>query len=932
MTARIEWSELRALIAARIPQPVIQRLASVPPAELKHLRPQLKALRTELRGELRSGDMGRYAAAYDQLAPLYLAGIMSSGSPAEALNWLTSNWLKDATWCLERGGSTNPNLRSVLQLLLPEHRDNAWQQDLAVRLANWLPDSGDPHLWEVLDGLVFWSGAVIPATDGYIVGWVRQGGNVRYDRPGRTDVREWLVQHGSRPSIPHHTTLLDWLGAEPRLAEFVPRLFEVADIGTALADEYAARFGPDNEWPKALTKLTDEGVLNRGELLDLCLAKLLRGDRPGNLRGFVMLYEELAPTLDEIAPRLSTYIGIAAGGAGTVAKIAQAALRDLDDADRLDTEVLLDIAVAVLARPEKNLATTQLAWLDAAARRDPATAGQVLRAAATAFTHPGSTVQERAVRLVVKHAKAADAALLAELLEAANNLDAAFRDEARRALGAEETSSHPGIEIPPLPDYQPRVMPPPIGSVWELAEFSVPALADRPVDPLDAERILEAVVVEYDRDPQALAEALKPLALRYPAEQLQGWEQRAVPGALRCLFDAVLGRDRRSALVMDELYRGRNGFPPAPHWATLYRTHELVEYFVSGSARIPCLLATPTGGDGSIDPAVLVQRLESYAKFAAVPLPLDLEQALLRLPVEAAREIVKTDPVIAGRPGTTFVANIGAGRLEFPVFEGFAVRNIGDAEQFSGSPNFEMPVPRIAPHFSAASEPGQSPLYTVLTTTPDPFHVRAFAGYAGGWQGPGEPAAYWPSLLPHHSEIVAAHAIPGLYQQATDRSRSINPVLPLLAETSGRPGPVVHLAVAYGLAAGRPENRVAAIDAIFTLATRTLLDTKQLGALLGDLWIGQMIKSNRLLASLNEAARAGLPREVLGVVASTLPAVAAQPSARGLPDLLVLGSECAAATGSTLKIPELDGLAELRKPARVAAEARRLRQILSGDA
>jgi hypothetical protein len=49
MTARMEWPELRALIAARIPQPVIQRLTSVPPTELKHLRPQLKALRTELR-------------------------------------------------------------------------------------------------------------------------------------------------------------------------------------------------------------------------------------------------------------------------------------------------------------------------------------------------------------------------------------------------------------------------------------------------------------------------------------------------------------------------------------------------------------------------------------------------------------------------------------------------------------------------------------------------------------------------------------------------------------------------------------------------------------------------------------------------------------------------------------------------------------------
>ncbi|MFI0351334.1 DUF6493 family protein [Actinomadura sp. 9N407] len=926
MTARIEWPELRALIAARVPQPVIARLGPVPPAELKHLRSNLKSLRTELRRELRSRDMTRYKEAYDQLAPLYLAGIMSSGSPAEALNWLTSSRLMDASWCLENGGSTNPDSRAVLLLLLLDHRDTAWQQDLAVRLAHWLPDRGDPRRWNLLDGLALWSGAVAPATDGYIVGWVQKGGLVRYyNLPGRRDPFAWLAKLGSHISIPHHATLLEWLRAEPRLAEFVSRMFEVADIGTALADPYAARFGPDNEWQKALRRLTDEGALDRGELLDLCLAKLLRGDRPGNLRGFVMLYEELAPTLEEVADRLNTYIGIVGSGAGTVAKIAQSALQDLDNAGRLDREALLDIAAAVLARPEKNLATAQLAWLDAAARREPAAAGQLMGVAATAFTHPGGTVQERAVRLVVKHAKTADTALLAELHEAAGNLNAALRDEARRALGAMENSSHPDIQVPPLAAHQPRVMPPPIASAWELAERFVPVLADRPVDPLDAERIMEAVVVEHHRDPQALAEALSPLALRYPADALAGWEQRAVPGALRCLFDAVLGQDKRKAPVMDELYRGRNGFLPTPEWVTLYRTHELVKHFVSGSARLPCLLATPTSSSGSIDPALFVQRLEAYADCSVAPLPRDLEQALIRLPIEAAREIVKSNPLITGHTGTTLVAALRMGSLKFPVFEDFVVRDGGGTERFGEYPRSSLPGSWIMPSFTDASEHGGALPYRVLTTTPNPFRRGP---YVLDWTGPGAPSAYWPSLLPHHPEIAAAHAIPELYEQATDGSRSINPVLPLLAETAGQPGPVVHLAVAYGLAAGRPENRVAAVDAIHTLAARTLLDTKQLGVLLADLCISKAIKANRLLVSLNEAARAGLPHEILGVVASMLPALAAQPSVRGLPDLLALASECAAATGSPLKIPELDGLAALRKPARVAAEARRLQQIL----
>src|SRR5438445_3740401 len=94
--ARVEWSDLRALIAQRIPEQVLRRLAYTPADELKHVRPQLKALRAELRAALRSGDKATHDTAYGQLAPLYLAGILCSGDPAETLDWLTSPVLPDA--------------------------------------------------------------------------------------------------------------------------------------------------------------------------------------------------------------------------------------------------------------------------------------------------------------------------------------------------------------------------------------------------------------------------------------------------------------------------------------------------------------------------------------------------------------------------------------------------------------------------------------------------------------------------------------------------------------------------------------------------------------------------------------------------------------------------------------------------------------------
>ena len=115
---RVEWPELRALIAGRIPERVVRRLAYLPADALAHLRPQLKALRTQLRAELKAGAGERttagLASAYGQLAPLYLAGLMCSGSPAEALDWLTSPVLRDAGWQREDGRSREPDIRRVL--------------------------------------------------------------------------------------------------------------------------------------------------------------------------------------------------------------------------------------------------------------------------------------------------------------------------------------------------------------------------------------------------------------------------------------------------------------------------------------------------------------------------------------------------------------------------------------------------------------------------------------------------------------------------------------------------------------------------------------------------------------------------------------------------------------------------------------------------
>ncbi|WP_344329445.1 DUF6493 family protein, partial [Kitasatospora putterlickiae] len=618
----VGWDEVRVLIAARVPQGVIDRLSPVPAAGLGHLRAPLRRLRTELLRELSAGDPRRYSAAYDQLAALQFAGIYSAATPAEALDWLTARRLLSFTWPLPGGGSTNADARVVLLALLTPHRDAAFQRELAVRLAEWMPARGDRFRWVIAHGLAVWTGAEVPATDGYLTGWLHEARLIRYDH---RETGEWFADQGLRPPVPHHDTLRSWLRAEPRLAEFVRRLFDVPDAGSAFTDPYAPRFGPDNEWPKALTALAGEGVLDRAELLDRCLGRLLRGDRPGNLRGFVRLYEALAPDAEEVAARARDHVRLAADGAPTAAKAAQTALRSLDA--RLPAELFTELTAAVLARPEKALATVQLGWADAALRRDPTGADDLLPALAVAFAHPASAVQERALRLVARHLSDVAPATAEAVRAAATGLGPALRADAQGLLAVPTVVAEASAAARPVP-VPPAALPAPPAGPVELAERPAAVLADGIPDPGEFEVVLAALVAERHRDAAALGAALAPLAPGSVLVRGIG----TVGGTLGRLLDALSGREHGSAALTAELL----ALPAPLRTPALIPALRVLEAACGvAEAPVPVLLATPTGGDGTLDPAARTERLAAHRAAGARPWPADLAQALLRVPLAA---------------------------------------------------------------------------------------------------------------------------------------------------------------------------------------------------------------------------------------------------------------------------------------------------------
>ncbi|WP_431676445.1 DUF6493 family protein [Kitasatospora sp. KL5] len=932
----IGWDEVRALIAGRVPGPVIERLSGVPAEQLAHLRTPLRRLRSELCRETVSAEAGRSFAAYGQLAALQAAGLSAARTPAEALDWLTYRRLRDVTWTLPDGGSTNADHRALLAVLLEPHRGTAWQRELAARLAEWLPPRGDGPRWLVAHGLAVWSGATVPTTDGYVTGWVREGSLMRYHH---REIAEWFADQGLREPVPHHDTLLSWLRAQPRLAEFVRRLFEVPDVGAEFTDPYAARFGPDNEWPKALTALAAEGVLDRAELLDHCLGKLLRGDRPGNLRGFLHLHDALAPDPDEILARSRDYLRLAADGAPTAAKTAQAALRTLDD--RLPADTFAELTEAVLGRPEKTLANTQLTWAGALMRRHPAQADALLPAVAAGFAHPAAGVQDKALQLAARHLAQAGPDTVHVLRTAARGLGPVSAADARRLLGTDDATADadagPGAASDPLPPAAPgpvpaRPMPPAVTGPYELAERLAALLADHSPEPAEFEAVLAAAVAEHHRDAPAVAEALAPLAARRGRGRLRPGELRSGQAALGCLLDVLAGGDHGHDPdgYAEELCALPAHLRTAPVLPAL-RVFEAVSHLAAHRADhdgsggpVPVLLATPTGADGALDPAVLADRLDACRAAGAVPWPVDLAQALLRLPPDAV--------AAAADRARGLGAELPTLALEMP--EDFHVQR-PDMPERTGPHGWEPPVaPRIVPCGRpgpdlAAVAPADRPA-VLLSAVPDHGESGLFA-LGGHWAGSPAWLAQLPVQTPWHPESAAAHAVPSLAVQAVDSDgpRGANPVLPLLAEAPGTPGPVCHLALAYGLTAARADHRTAALDALLTMAARGTLRGRDLGGRLAGLWELTVAKPNRFLPVLADAARGGAGPAVWPVLAALIAETAAAPARRGLADLLTTAAECAAASGIRAGLPALDALTAPVAPRRVRTEAARLREVLA---
>ncbi|MFJ5552198.1 DUF6493 family protein [Streptomyces sp. NPDC093225] len=859
--------EILATVRAGRPRELPALLRPLDRAQRRDLLAELK----ELRGELRASGWARWQER-ERISPaLLVAGAACQTGAAAAAAWIGGRDMR-----------RRPRRPYDALLEALADRDPRWLGDLANRLAARPATARDD--FPLISELARRAGCPVPTTDGCVEGWA-------------TAVR------ASRAPLVHA------LRRDPHLTAFVPRLFDTPEPVTSLA--WQCEPDEPHHWPTALAALAAEGLLDRAVLLDGCTARLLRGGTALVLKPYRAVLAALRPTEEEERERTADWIAITADAPSPVAWHAQQVVARLAAAGHVTPGQLADMSAAVLFRPERKLVRAQLALLGRALARHPGAAAELLPLLGEAFGHADTDVQGRALELAAAHLRD-DEALRAELADRAHLLSPVHRARAVAVLGAdaapdEDTGAYQEL-LPPPP--LPVPLAPAPETVEETVELVAAVVNSRTEVVEEFERALDGLVRHAHRDRAALAAALRPaLADRYwldpERRHLYTGELAGLEHIAAAVLDARPARRTRQAVV---------GWRSDCHHtdAAVARHARLAEAARRVDTRpLPFLLATPTQSSGTLDPHVLLARLAEYARLGETPAPADFAQALLR---------VRRDPS----------ALAAAAALGTPEGDRLAAW-LGGA----GSPAEVTRHTAPAEYHRNGGTPDRHVLDTgertvVAAEFPAAFRPLGRRRTVSGrcWDG-GAPESLI-ALMPEDRDTLAAWSLPAVTSCALDDERGGTDVLPGLAAAGGPAGPALHLAVATGLGARHPQDRLRAVDALLTLAGRGELDAERLAADLTELLDLGTVKPGRLADALRTAASTGAHATTWSVLGPALPTLltgSADP--RGTGELLEIAAECVERCGAASPHPAgLAATAARPGRSRLVTQAARLRDAL----
>ncbi|NUP47692.1 MAG: hypothetical protein HOW97_10325 [Catenulispora sp.] len=775
-------------------------------------------------------------------------------------------------------------------------RDPAWLPELVEELSATLDAAGALVLLETVAEA---AGVEPPATPGFVRAWAA---GYRWDSR-RNSGRAALL-------------------SETRLAELLPLTFDDEE-NDDLFSEWAS-FG------KAALEAVAEGLVPRGPMLDGSLRRLLRGGRLGGMQGHLAFFTAMAPTAEETAERISSCISLLSSQNGTVAKVFLASVKKAADAGLIDLELALEAASITVTRAEKNVVKTTLGWLDALASAHPDRVPEIAGHLSAAFGAPGADLQERAVKLIGKRAKALGEGDKQRLVaEAEVYLAPDLTATLAGLLGVEQNSAISDPGYPDVAPYEPRRLSPPIGSPAELAEQVSALMYGAPAEAMVFERVLEAFVVfaRSGADVAKLAEALAPVVER----NRPGWEWTLenYPQTPRvALYRLAEGAVEAGGGRKSHPHRARvhQLWPRVRKQKTGYASQRTrtspADFLILRAAEIhaalglpdlpPLLLAVPTSANGIIDPGALAARLRECESEGWVPLEADLHQALLRLPEDCGDFDVSDLTSDAGR---RFAAWVAGDRIT--------------------PPELAMPAP-MPPDGWRYGEDRAAYLRQVSRV-----HVShpttLFDLLPGMWMEPerqhdeSDWDVCWPAILPARPDLPAV-ALAGGTDWSTAEPSPDSAVA--LAESDDPTHAGTHYVIASRMAGGDAALRASGVDAALVLASRGLLQPALLAAAVRIRLSAEGGALRRIVPCLRDMANGGAAGQSWETVADLLPRILppALPKALGgTAELLVVGAELAGALKVRTPIAEVGAVAQKKGGGAVTNAAKRLAAVLGTE-
>ncbi|WP_067177244.1 DUF7824 domain-containing protein [Microtetraspora niveoalba] len=757
--------------------------------------------------------------------PMRVAGAGTIGGAAAVATWL---YRRDFA-----RGRTSRDLRPLLQVIAA--RPSEWQADLAVRLALRLRGSraqARDDSAELALELLRRTGAVPPAHDPLVVAWV-----------------------SAPPALEH----------DPLTEHLLPRIFEAEGVGRALREDRAdpPEWAPDQpSWLRSLRDLADAGRVGRDVLIDGCVRRFLLGGNAPDLRFFVRLHDLLDP--EPRQERSRDYLRLLPAAPGPVAELA---LRQLRRAGGLSGDEVNEALSALLFRAEGKLVRAGLTWLDRAARDAGDDLDHLAPALASAFLSESFEVQERSVRLAVKHASRFSPVGAEAVREAAAVLPADLAARLSEAYGEVDSllAEADDFRAVPLPSFEAPVrkpFPPALGDLaGTYAELDDVVTVERWLDgfvrepaarkaprPKDPEHGGDGLSGRHWSRPEEWVEALLREAAA-PGQEPPAPEParpHAAGGSVEADVDRLLGPNTVSL----------------PHRAMLLRCAEIHAALKAGTLP-PYLLATPTLTSGHIEPAELVARLEGYERAGVRALPADLQQALLRLPREVDPGVADRAARLTSEAGATLARWLKE-RPE-PAMRVDWFHAGGDYADDREPANLN---PRLRPRIRL--EPTGLALVDALLADPP----------SSRWHGHGAYMAYWRLMLPSDREAVAMHLLPFLLD-GWGRPDYFHQYVGELFHQDGPMGEGVAVLVAVLLAErGWYGSVERGQELLLRAAAAGHLPATECGRQLGLVLRRMSVRPSDVMSSLEDCARKGAHREVWDIMAGLLPVYLPGPGER----------------------------------------------------